>query len=62
MNADRLRLGVPEGLPIQPIGLFQGLAGPVITLAAAMAPQLPAVLAWGHPTGEPSAAVLPSGR
>ena len=62
VNADRLRLGVPEGLPIQPIGLFQGLAGPVITLAAAMAPQLPAVLAWGHPTGEPSAAVLPSGR
>ncbi|MDP4013640.1 MAG: type 2 lanthipeptide synthetase LanM [Candidatus Nanopelagicales bacterium] len=41
-----VRLGVPDGSPLQPLGLFQGISGVLLALAGWLDPELPDVLTW----------------
>lgn len=41
-----LRLGVPRGCELQPLGLFQGVAGPLLTLSGAVDRSIPNPLRW----------------
>ncbi|MFN8127022.1 MAG: type 2 lanthipeptide synthetase LanM [Candidatus Nanopelagicales bacterium] len=46
----RLRLGVPPGVRLQPLGMFQGVSGVLVALAGWLSPTQPHVLAWGCDT------------